>query len=793
MGVLARRVFRLIKTSPGQFIALCTIVMLGVLIYIAMTTAFYNLSQSQLDFYHKTRFADYFFQVVKAPTSVVGQVQYLPGVARASAKIQMDVAFIKPQGGRGILRLNTYDLNSDDELNGLQVINGRNFNRDGSQETEVLVDPQFARANNLEQGGILQVIAGGKVVSLKVIGTAASPEFIYIMKDSASLLPDPREFGVLMMPYQQAERILNMQGQFNQVSVQMAPGTDPDDLKKRVQEILRPYGNLAAYPRDQQMSHAVLKSELQQLEVSSLFLPLFFFLIAAGIQFLLLGRMIKNQRSTIGVLKALGYSSFRIIGHYVSYALSISLTGSLLGSIFGIALASVFSQMYGEFFNLPEVIGGLNLTAIIYSLGLSLAVGGFSGLLAARSIIKIRPAEAMRSKAPVIGRRVWLEKWPRIWARLNSSWRMSLRSIMRNHTRVLVTVLGVCSTVVLLILALFFNDAIDYMMKRHFQEENRYDYLVQLTHPIKTEEILYWNQWEEIKNIEPVLEVPVSIRKPGGSREENGVIYGLNPGQDVVGIYSAEDLEQVIPEEGVVLNERIARKIGVQVGDVVGIETRMNQGNPRNAELKVVGISQALMGGGSYVSLTTANRLLGERGLFSRALARLDLGQSERFENRLESMTSISSIVSRAEEKAGWDKMMASGAASIAIMVMFAGLLGMAITYNATLMNFNERQRELASMRVLGYTLGELRRLLFQEILVQASIGIIIGLPLGRWLGSVYLSSVSTDFYSMPFIIYPRTYALTALTAMVFIILGFALVLPRLKKIDLVEALKSTD
>lgn len=767
--------------------------MLGVLIYIAMTTAYYNLNRSQNDFYQKTRFADYFFTVVKAPESVTRQLVEVPGVVRASGSIRRDLTFIKPQGGRGTLRLATFDPDDENRLNNLQVISGRDFTRGSGQDIEVLLDPSFARANNLQPGSVIKVIAEGKEVPLTVIGTAASPEFIYLMKDSASLMPDPNEFGLLMMPGDRAQKILNMQGQINQIAIQLAPGSSPDEVEKQIQDRLQPYGNLAAYPRNEQLSHAVLKGELQQLKISALYLPLFFFIIAAGIQFMLLGRLIKNERTSIGIFKALGYSNARIISHYVAYALSISLTGAFMGCILGVALASVFSDMYATYFNLPSVIGGLNLTAIINSVVLSLLVGGTSGWLACLGVIRINPAESMRPKAPQKGHRILLENWAALWRRLNSSWRMGLRSMLRNRTRFLVTVLGVAFTAVVLVISLFFNDAMDYMLTRHFALENNYDYLVQFSAPIRENELLGWNQWAEVEKMEPVLELPVAVSAVGGSREENDMFYGVDPGQDFLGVFSPDDVPLPIPEEGVVLSERIANKLGVKVGDMVNIETKMSQGAVREGQLKVVAFNQALMGGGSYVSLNTANRLLGESRLFTRVLVRVDSTQGDLFEKRLQSMTAISSIVSKADEREGWNQMLDSAIASIVIMIMFAALLGIAITYNSTYMNFNEKQRELASMRVLGYTRQELTRLLFKETILQAVIGVIIGLPLGRYLGSLYLASATNDYYSMPFIIYPRTYMLSGVGTIIFIILGFALVLPRLKQIDLVEALKSTD
>lgn len=798
MQVLERRLLRMVRGTWGQFLALVSIVMLGVLIYISMTTAYMNLSRSQQSFYQENEFADYFLQVVKAPQAESKRLADIPGVVKVSGRIQKDISFIKPDGGRGTLRLTSYSLPVENELNHIQVVSGRMFAPEGGQGIEVLVDPKFAQANHLEQGGRLTVIAGNRELTLNVVGTAVSPEFIYLMKDAASLMPEPEEFGVLMMPYQQAEQVLNMQGQINQVLLKLAPGADEAQVKAQAEKMLEPYGNLAAYNRDKQLSHVTLKGELEGLRVSSRFLPLIFFLVAAGIQFLLLGRMIKAQRSSIGVMKALGLSNIRIVIHFVSYPVCVSLIGSVLGSIFGIYLASVFSQMYAMFFNLPATIGGINSTAIIYSLVITLLVGISSGLLACRGILGIQPAEAMRAQAPTRGGSIALEKWSFFWNSLSSAWRMSLRTMFRNRTRFAVTVLGVAGTVIILIMAFFSSDATDYMMERHFSMENRYDFLVTFTAPLKQSEIMYWQQWGEIEQMEPSLQVPVKVsnglnNRDEGRPEEDDSLQGLRVGEKLLGIYSVNGEELTIPEQGVLLNERTARKLRVQTGDWIYVESKLGIGPSHRARLQVAGISQALMGGGSYVSLDTANRLLDESKLFNALMLKVDSEKTEQFKDRLEKMTAVSSVVSRDKEQANWNKMMASMIFFVGVMILFGAILGLAIIYNSSLMNFNERKKELASLRVIGFTRREIGSLLFKETALQAITGIVIGLPLGRWLGALYIDAVSTDLYTMPVIIYPQTYFIVAGSTIAFILAGFALVVPKLKQLDLVEALKNQD
>ncbi|MGE5391205.1 MAG: ABC transporter permease [Deltaproteobacteria bacterium] len=796
MPVLNRRLWRMVASGKGQFAALVSVVMLGVMIYISMTTAYFNLYRSQQSFYQQCRFADYFFSVVKAPRDITSRIETLPGIVAASSRIQKDVSFLRPGGGRGTLRLTSYELPMAEQLNQLVLLSGRMFTGETGGMPEVLVDPQFAKGLGLKPGAILDIVAGGKIVHLQMIGTATSPEFVYPMKDASSIIPLPGEFGIAMLPYKQAEQILNLQGQVNQISLRLAPGTNENEIKKEVDNILAPYGNLYAYPRDQQLSHVVVKTELLQLKVMSRFLPFLFFAIAAGMQFLLLGRMIRLQRSSIGIMKALGYDNKSITAHYVSYAVLVSVAGALLGSITGIGMAVLLSDTYAQYFSLPATIGGINYRAIIYSFIITLGVGASSGLLACRGVIRIQPAESMRASAPVRGTHIMLERLSWLWERLNSSWKMGLRSISRNKARFMVMTFGVAASVILLMLGFFMQDAIDYMMQQHFEKEGLYDYLIHFSSPIRESDLAYWLQWDEVADLEPVLEIPTSITNTdsNGLQSEDDVLQGLKQDTWMQGVFSPSGQQLSIPDDGVLISARSAKKLKLSVGEHIKVKSKMDLGPGHTMTLKVVGVSQQLMGGGSYVSLQTANRLLGESGLLTGVMVKIHPGQSATFEARLKDLTGISSMVSRGKEESNFRELLKSAIFTIVLMVLFAGVLALAIAYNASLMNFNERKNELGLLRVLGYINAEIRGVLLKEIGLQSLVGIIIGLPLGRWLAGYYIATAATtDMYAMPAVIYPRTYVMATVAAIAFLMAGFWLITPRLARLDLVETLKNWD
>lgn len=793
MNILNRKLLRTIRATLGQFIALAAVVMVGVVIYIALTTAFYNLSRSQNLFYQENDFADYYFHVVNAPEGIIKQVEAVPGVIKATGRIQKDVAVLKAKNERASARLTTYSLPMDKELNRLYLLNGKSFAQDipAGNSINILMDPQYVQANHLETGDKIEIIAGDKKIALSITGTATSPEFIYIIKDGANMFPDPKSFGIIMIDHEEAQQILNMKGQINQIIIKLAPGADEKLIARQIEDILKPYGNLVSYPQRDQLSDAAMNMEIDGLRTSSTYLPLIFFLVAAGIQFLLLNRLIKSQRLQIGVLKALGYNDRQIISHFMGYALMVSVTGTFLGIVIGMGLASLISGMYAQFFNLPQTIGGINLKAVVYSIFLTTTVGGAAGYFAARGVSRINAAQAMNPEPPRIGKKTFIERWEYLWNKLHSSWKMSLRSISRNRARFAVTVLGTASAVALLVLSLFSSDSFDYMLKQHFSYENAYDYMVHFDHPVREDEILSWSRWEGVYKVEAQLEIPVKIY--GQGKEDDDLIIGLEQGSSLKNIVNERGAKLSISEEGILLNEQIAKKLDLQVGDKLEIETKMSTGPSYRAVLKVRGLNKQLMGGGSFVSLQTANRILGEKQLISSVMLLVNSKSGEKLEERLNNIIGVSAVLSREKEKANTLKLLDSMIYFISIMVLFAVILGLAIVYNSSIMSFNERKRELASLLVIGLSKREISSLLFKETLIQVIFAIVLGLPLGRILGEMYIAAVSTDLYTMPIIIYPRTYLLSAIGAIVFVFISSMLVTRKVKGLEMIEVLKNRE
>lgn len=792
MPTLARKLLRTIGSTLGPFIASAVVVATGIIAFVAMTALSDNLIGSRDAFYRETDFADHFFHVVRAPEGVLKRVEAVKGVLRATARVQKDVPVLRDDGIRTTLRLTGYPLPADLELNRVKVLQGRIFEKypEGGA-VEILLNPQFAEAHGLISGSTVSVAAGGRRKTLTVTGTAAGPEFVYAVKDAASLLEDPSSFGVAILPQNQLQQLLEMKGSVNQLLVRFSPGTDRAEAVREIENILEPYGNLANYGRKDQLSEAILRGELDQLKAFARFLPSVFLGIAVLMQFVFIGRMVQAQRGQIGLMKAIGYGDAALMALYGGYALAAAAVGAASGTILGYALARLLTRFYAIFFNLPRLEEALHPRAAALVFSATLAVGTLAGIGAARGVLSIRPAESMRPAAPLPSRPMFFEKIPGLMGRLDLSWRMSLRSMGRNRFRAAVTALGLTLAVAMLVVSLFSRDSMDDLMRRHFEKEWPFDYLVRTLDPVREADLLSVSRLPGVTASEPVFELPVRLHFMGRSRED--LLFAMHPGSRLGRVIVRDGHELDFPEEGFFLDWYAARVLGAKTGDDIEVETILGLGPPRRSLLRVVGISRKAFGSASATSLSVANRLLNEERTASGMVLTTDGSADERLEQELGEMTNVISVTDREKEVEYLEKNLRYLYYSVGIMVIFSTILGFAIVYNASSLSFSERRRELASLRVLGLSAREVSSLLWKENLLLLAAGTICGLPLGKMLAAAYASGVSTDLFTFEAVIYSSTYVFAALGGGLFILISRHLAVRSVRRLRPVETLKAND
>lgn len=795
MTALQHKLLRTIRTTLGQFLALVMIVVGGVAVYYGMNTAVNRLVEAQQSYYDEARFADYYFNVVRAPAGIVNQVQDVPGVIAATGRIQKDIKVVRDDGTYDTGRLTSYGPHT--EINRLKLTEGRLFDaNNASGDAEVLIDSQYALVWGYKNGSALDAIVSGRRLSFKVIGTAGSPEFMFKIKNPLEF-PDFDTMVVIMMSQQQAEKVLGMPGEVNQVLVKIAPGASQSEIKESVEAILAPYGVTSSYPRHDQASHKYIQSQVDSLILAAKLMPPGFFAVAMMVQFVLLRRLIKSQRLQIGVLKALGYENHAIMIMFTGYSLAITTSGILLGLPAGTALAGSVSDLLGQMLELTVASSGINWPILLNVMVITTAVGLASGILASWEVMRINPVEAFHNEVPSANSRTLFEQWSYLWENTNSSWKMSLRSISRNRGRFGSTIMGIAVTASLILVAIYFIDSRDFLLTSYFTRQNNYDYIARFDKPVKSGSIFSWTGWTDIKAIEPALELPVIMKRPDAEglygEQMDELLVGINSSGKLRKVFDENEQQLGIPEQGILLSSRVAKSLGLKVGDQVLVETKPGLGPVHSINLLVRGIDFENIGSTSFASLEQANQIIGEEGLINAAMIVSSNPNWDQLEKRLMEIPGVDSIMRQDKQKANAMRLMSAMNYFTSCMIIFAIFIGAAIVYNNSIMVFYERRRELASLKVIGWSNKNISSMLFNEIILATILGLIIGLPLGKYLGGKYLQAISTETFTWPVVLYLSSYAISVLVTAVFALAGHLLAVRRVKELDMVEVFKDRD
>jgi putative ABC transport system permease protein len=787
MGILFKKLIRDINEAKGQFISILVIVMLGVMFYSGINATFRNLSGASIKYYREYRLADVWADIYKAPESMVDRIKSLSYVKMATGRIVQDTK-INISGINATARLITLPDQKEDIVNDIILKSGRYFSE--SESSQCLVEEEFYKAHGLKPGDYISPVINGNVVKLKVIGSVKSPEYVYVLKDGSELVPDNAKFGIVYIKKSFGQAIFGFEGSINSISAILANGTDIGNAKDDIKKMLKNYSVINVYSRDNQISSSMLDQEMKGLQSMGGTFPVAFFIVAAVIIYIMMARMIENQRTQIGVLKAFGFSNLKILAHYLSYSFFIAVVGSILGSILGMYLGIGFTNLENAYFHLPPADMKIYSDLVLPASCLTLFFCLLAGYNACKLVLKIMPSEAMRPKAPKIGKRILVEKIEILWRSLNYTWRIILRNVFRYKRRALMTSIGVVFSTAILLIAFSMKDSIDFMVNQQYENIQNYDIKVNFSRFINDEELTSIKNIPHVTELEPIIETGVEISN-GWIKKNIGFTALINEPK----IYKVTDKNGVaieLPQQGILIPEKLAEILNVKPNDIVYIKSFL-PGRDKKA-VRVKGIVAQYIGLNAYSSIDNAEKLLSDDFSANAAVLKIDSSAYEKeVKNRLDDITTVSTIQSKSDSMNNFLKNMASMTASMGVMIVLAAILSIAVVYNIATINIFERQRELATLKVLGFKDGEVKKLVFNENYLITAFGIILGLPMGYWLGGLMMSANTTEAYSIPFVASVKTYILSAVLTLAFTALANFILTKKIKSISMVEVLKSNE
>ena len=786
MRALERKLLRDLRRMWSQALTIAMVVASGVGGFITTLSAVDSLALARDRFYAEDRFADVFAAVKRAPDALAGEIRALPGVAAAQTTVEQTVRIeIAGVSDPIIGQLIGLDPRRPPELNRPRLKRGRAPAETGGGGLEAMVSEGFASARGLRPGDRVSALINGRQRELRITGVAVSPEYIFAGFNG---MPDDRGFGVFWLDQDALAAAYDMHGAFNRVAVRLAPGAAAPAVAGALDRLTAPYGGRDAHGREAQASHAMLDNEVKEMHVLGTVLPAIFLAVAAFLLNVVVSRLVATQREQIAALKALGYGNGAVGAHYLGMVLVIVAIGIVLGTGLGKVLGSLLTGLYADFFRLPSFEHRLAPRLVLIAAGISLATAVLGTLGALRAVVRLAPAEAMRPPAPARYRRTWVE---RLGLRgLSRPLRMILRNMERRPVRSTLSVAGVAAAVAIVIMGNFFQDAIDAIVESKFNREMRGDVLLWLAEPARETVRLDIARLPGALSVESGRDVPV--RLVNGHRSERVTVQGMAAAPVLQRVLDVDNRAYPPPTDGLLLTDRLADKLGLRAGQKVQVEVL--EGRPRNLSLPVAGTVRDMMGLNAFIERRALNRLLGEDDLATRFAVSVERGREAEL---LAAAVRAPRIAGAFSKAALWRNMEAISARNVRVMstilTLFAVIIAVGVVYNNARIALAERTRELASLRVLGFTRAEVSRLLLGEM----AITIALALPLGMWLGYGLVHGVvgllKSDQFFFPVVILPRTYAWSVLAVLAAGAASALVVRRRIDRLDLVAVLKTRD
>ncbi|MDL2217700.1 ABC transporter permease [Christensenellaceae bacterium OttesenSCG-928-M15] len=783
------KAIRDLKSHWGAYLACAMLMAIGVMFYSSMTQVVSNVPVAMDQFYEEYGFGDAFATVNNMPASRVDRLTSIDGIEKASGRLSITVNIADSMDGSNRkLLLYSYDPLEIDRLNDILVTEGA-APREG--QYEIALSEGFYKANKLLPGDAFSIVIYGKKVSFSVCASVQTPEYIYVMPEGG-LFPDDYHYGIAYVPLDVLETLLGRAGEVNDISLNFQSGVVFDDLERDIRNMLAPYGVYTLHDREDQSSHGILKMEIDSMQSMVGVIPVIFLLLGALVMSVIIKRMVEQQHAQIGLLKAFGYPTGKILAHYMIYGVVIGLMASLIGGVLGAFVSEYIAVLYTAYFIMPGITGAFSIENVLMLSVLALCFGVGASIYGARSVLRLKAAEAMRPPAPPAGKPILLERRKRLWRRISSATQMSLRNLFRAKSRSMTTFLGLTICYAITAAVFSFSPMIDYMMVENFTDVQRYDYRLLTVNTVHAQTLE--KDIAHLKNVdlvEAVLDLPVTVRCRDKSKDT--AVIGIPFASKLYCLYDDDRKQVLLPTTGAMITYRMAEALGVDVGDDILLDFPYPD---KEITVKVAGLSEQYTSNSILISRAYLCSMLREPDFANGAMFTIyntgDEPESE-LTQTLNEGKNIASIMNTSQVQKSTGETIEMAMSTLYAMAVMAIFASFAIVYNAGVVILSERTRELASMRVMGFTLFETVRVVAVEQAVLVVFSTIAGIPLTGMVMQSLTVMINSDAFTIPSDVPVTSYFITFLSMAAAWLLAMAVALRKVKRTNMADVLKERD
>ncbi len=787
MSPLNHKLLRDLWRMKGQAFAIGMVIAMGVGMLVMMTGLVTSLNETRTAYYERYRLAEVFAPVTRAPDRLASRLAAIEGVRSVEPRVAGGALIDLPDIDLPVQAqaISLPDLRAP-RLNDVFLTDGRMIYSDHTEE--ILLLQSFANAHGLRPGDRIRATMNGARRSFRIVGLAQSPEFLYTTAPG-EMIPDDARFGVIWMSRSALAAAYDMDGAFNEALLSLSRGANEAAVLDAVDRILAPYGGTGAYPLADQISNRFVSEEIGGLEASAAGVPPIFLAVAAFLLYIVINRMVQSEREEIGLMKAFGYTNTEVGAHYFKLVLTIAISGALAGCLMGIAGGRALIQVYVAYFKFPFLVFQLDPASFVTGVSVSILSASVGGLLVLRSVFALTPATAMRPPAPAdYSRTGSMGRAMNAW--LDQPSRMVLRRITRQPARMAGATIGIACGMALSVSMITIYAGFDRTIDLTFNVIDRSDVAISFNHATSEATIFNLRRMKGLTLVEPVRHVPAVLRN--GRDTYRGVVTGLAPRARLNRALDSDLNEIPLRDRGIVLSTALADILNIRPGDMLTVEVR--EGRQPVLQIPVTAVAESLLGAPAYMDLASLNRALREPNRVSGAYLSIDQALASEIYSALQDMPTIAGVSMKADAEVAFQTMMNTGAGAIRyVMGAIAFVITFGIVYNAARIAYAERSRDLASLRVIGFTKGEVAFVLLGELAIVTLVALPLGGIMGYYLSFGIAAGFSSEIYQIPAIFDPASYGFAAIVVIGAAVTSGWLVKRDIDRAELVSALKTRE
>lgn len=750
---LSKKMLRDIRINKTQFIAIFLMAFIGIFAYSGIYSEYYGLVQTSDEFYADTNMADGWIYNTDFDDTSVHEIDAFTTQTDRQEVVQ-SVADLE---GKPDITLHFTEKGT---ISKFYTTEGEDF--DASDDSGVWLDERFADERDLHVGDKITFEFNNQTIKKEIKGLGYSPEYVYEASPS-SMTPDFSQLGFAYLSYKSYPDDLK----YNTMLVKY------DSLDKEFKEKLDDSVDYLSFTKmEDHLSVSKFANEMTQHKMIGDVFPIVFIIVTFLTLLTTMTRIVTNQRTQIGILKAVGFKNSTIILHYLAYAFFPVLFGSVLGLITGpMIIPQMFYPTMSTMYSMPAWHPGFDMS-FVYIAILLVVLSVLVTYWACRRISKENPANTMRPKAPDMSSKSFIEK-SKIWNRLSFNFRWNLRDARSNKFRAFMAIVGVMGCVALLIAAFGMNDSLNELKSWEYDDISHFESKLQISNTANPMELYYiLNETNGSFIMQQSIEM-----KANGEEDTVGLLVSNNT--DLIS-YTDSDRNPIDIDEGdVSLSTKLAEKFNVKKGDkirwhIVGSDEWVTS---KIGQIHAEPVSQGLI---------MSPDALEDQGL---DFTPTNIITDEKFG---ENFDSIKSVTSMDKLKDSWDQMTTAVMMMVYVVTFVAVALAILVLYNLGILSFTEMGREIATLKVLGFKTNVLRKLLLTQNLIFTSIGFILGIPIGFYFMTLMLNAAGESLYYVPTLTWGNILLCAAITFTISIGVNL-LFSDKIRDLDMVEALKDIE